>query len=135
MELLIIWLLFAIGAAAVASNRGANGALWFILGFFLGPLGFALAFTTGVRCTRCGSKASEKAVVCPHCHAFLKPVYPQPVVQPAERKCPSCAEMVKAEAIKCRYCGDPLIPVDAAPIATAPADPDPRERKPWEKLV
>ena len=24
------------------------------------------------------------------------------------RKCPSCAELVKAEAIKCRHCGDTL---------------------------
>jgi len=35
----------AICSAVVASLRGANGGVWFALGFLLGPLGFALAFT------------------------------------------------------------------------------------------
>jgi len=42
---LIIWCICAIGTAVVASSRGANGGVWFALGFLLGPLGFALAFT------------------------------------------------------------------------------------------
>ena len=48
---LIIWCICAIGTAVVASSRGANGSVWFALGFLLGPLGFALAFTNKLRGT------------------------------------------------------------------------------------
>jgi hypothetical protein len=41
--------------------------LWFGLGVLLGPIGFALAFTTGSRCEKCGSKISSKAEICPNC--------------------------------------------------------------------
>jgi TM2 domain-containing membrane protein YozV len=32
-------------------------------------------------------------------------------VPAAMRKCPECAELVKAEAIRCRYCQSRLVPV------------------------
>jgi hypothetical protein len=59
--------LFGICAAIVASNRGANGCLWFGLGILLGPFGFALAFTTGQKCPKCDSRISEQAKVCAKC--------------------------------------------------------------------
>ena len=51
MKWIILWLIFSIGAAAVAHNRGANSFLWFIFGIFLGPIAFVSAFLTyGRKC-------------------------------------------------------------------------------------
>lgn len=72
MELFIIWLLLGICAAIVASNRGENGCLWFGLGVLLGPIGLAMAFTTGVRCPKCASRISKDAKVCPKCGHMIQ---------------------------------------------------------------
>jgi hypothetical protein len=126
-----VWLLFGIGAAIVASGRGANGFGWFVLGVLLGPIGFALAFTTGTRCPKCASVVSLNAKICPKCReplarkafgAYQCPncksliTWNDPICQNCKKpinwisvtgtkRCPDCAEEVRAEARKCRFCG------------------------------
>lgn len=105
MELaIILWVICGAGAGVVASNRGESGCAWFAMGVLLGPIGFALAFTTGSHCPACQKRISTKAQTCPFCQhalAIVKSSKPQNDT----KKCPDCAEIIKAEARKCRFCG------------------------------
>ncbi|MCW1381511.1 zinc ribbon domain-containing protein [Novosphingobium sp. KCTC 2891] len=89
---LIIWLAFGIAGAVVLTNKGRSGCGGFALGFLLGPIGLVIA------------------LVMNRDHRELEK---QALQSGANRKCPQCAELIKVEARKCRYCGTELSPVEA----------------------
>jgi hypothetical protein len=69
---IIVWIgFFGVAAAIVASNRGGNGFLWFVMGLIFGPLGLACAYFNGKTCPFCRWRINNNTVVCPKCQSDL----------------------------------------------------------------
>lgn len=72
MPIFVIWILFGVGAALVARNKGASGCLWFLLGVLFGPFGLLFAFLiSGKLCPHCKSRIHKEATKCPKCQQPL----------------------------------------------------------------
>ena len=85
MELLLLfWVLCGVVAAVVASNKGNSGVSWFFMGVLLGPIGLILSLVV----------SGDPAVV-----------ERKKIEGGGYRRCEKCAELIRSEARKCRFCG------------------------------
>jgi hypothetical protein len=80
--LIALGILFGLVAAVIASQKGRSRLLWFFVGFIFQIIGLVVL--------------------------FLPPVAKAGVM----KKCQACAEIVKAEAKVCRFCGREFADVD-----------------------
>ena len=84
MGIVVLWLFFSIVAGIIASNKGRSGFGFFLLSIFLSPV-------IGIVCAALASPDRDK-------------VEAAKLSDPSYRQCPYCKEIIRRDAIRCRYC-------------------------------
>jgi hypothetical protein len=103
----LIWLCCALMSAAVAERKGRSVLVWLLAGVVLGPVGLILSIINP------GGEPSASVIKAS-----------------GRKKCPRCAEVIKADALVCRFCQCPTpLPEKAKPKR----DGRPTTEKLWGK--
>jgi zinc ribbon protein len=86
----MVWFACGILGSFMAQAKGRTRSLGFFLGFVFGPFGLIRA-----------------AMLSPDEHGNTR----RGLLSGELRKCPDCAEPIRSEARKCRYCGAEVSPI------------------------
>lgn len=98
MTIVIFWIFFSLLVVLLAQRRGRSGAGYFLLSLFISPLLTAILL-------------------------LVLPVNQEQIDRSSLRsggmkKCPHCAELIKADASVCRYCGRAVVAPSPKPTAS-----------------
>jgi hypothetical protein len=93
MELVVLWLFFAVLTPIVATAKGRSGVGWFLLGLVFGLLALIVVVVLP------SLKPPEQPV-----KPIRTTVDPEPDSSTGLKRCPNCAEEIRAEAKLCRFC-------------------------------
>lgn len=86
----VLWFFLAILIGIIANGRGRSGFGYFLLSLILSPLiGGLILLISGTDQKALEAKAASSGEL---------------------KKCPACAEYIKPDATKCRFCGTEQIP-------------------------
>ncbi|MCB9456093.1 MAG: zinc ribbon domain-containing protein [Anaerolineaceae bacterium] len=92
---LLFWIICGLIAGYIYKNKGRSYGVGCIAGFLLGPIGIILALVSGKSdegLQKQQRKNEEKLVA-----------------SGEMKKCPHCAELIRADAKVCKHCGNSVI--------------------------
>lgn len=96
MWIAIVWLILSLLVGVFSRNRGHSFLAGFVFAVILSPL---IAFLI-VLVRKPNAAALEN----------------RSVAAGASKKCPTCAEVVRADALKCKHCGHDFPPPEPPPV-------------------